>query len=75
MKRNNIIPFNPYIALSDVNMDWEHKDVEKFETLWKEGISLKEIARKLKRTHDEVGVIIMDRARKGKIKPRKNGIW
>ena len=75
MKGNQYIPANPYIALADLNMDWEQKDVEKFDFLWKSDLSMKEIAKRLKKSHDEVAVIILDRARKGKIKPRKNGIW
>lgn len=76
MKKYNIIPEAPcYIALSDLNFDWDHSEVIKFENLWNKGLSLQEIAFKLKRNQDEIAVIILDRARKGKIKKRKNGIF
>ena len=70
-----LIPINPYIALEDLNFDWALKDIQKFDHLWNEGKSLQEIARILKRPQDEIVVIILDRARKGKIQKRKNGIF
>lgn len=70
-----LIPNNPYIALEDLNFDWSVKDIEKFDALWREGKPLQEIAKILKRPQDEIAVIILDRARKGKIAKRKFGIF
>lgn len=64
-----------YIALEETNFTWSMEQVEEFETMWKEGHSLVEIAKHFKRTHEEVAVLIMDRALSKSIKPRKNGIF
>jgi hypothetical protein len=69
-QRNNI-----YIALEDADFEWSLKEVWEFERMWNEGKSLIEIAEHFGRTHEEVAVLIMDRALKGKIKPRSCGIW
>lgn len=63
-----------YIALDDMNLDWMPADVKLFDQLWKEGVPVKEIARKLKRPAKEVVILLYDRASKGKVKPRKGGL-
>jgi hypothetical protein len=64
-----------YIAHEDSNLDWKPKELEKFETLWNAGVSIQNIAKKLKRTQMEIGLIILDRADKGFIKKRKGGLY
>lgn len=64
-----------YIALEEVNMIWTPKEVGWFDDMWRSGSSLLFIAAKLKRKPLEVALLIMDRELKGKIKPRKRGIW
>lgn len=64
-----------YIALEEMNFTWSLEEVEEFEEMWREACSLTEIAAHFKRTHEEVAVLIMDRALNKRIKPRKNGIF
>jgi hypothetical protein len=66
---------NTYIALEELDFTWSMEEVFEFEKMWNEGKSLMEIAEHFGRTHEEVAVLIMDRALKGKIKKRESGIW
>ena len=66
LKRQNI-----YLACEDMDFVWDERDVAKFQDMWREGLGLKEIAEAFKRDPDEVGMLVMDQARKGLIKPRK----
>ena len=42
--------------------------------MWSSGVSIYDMARSFNRDPDEVVVLIIDRARQGKIKPRKGGV-
>lgn len=64
-----------YTALEELDFNWDIDEVFEFEGMWNEGKSLIEIAEYFGRTHEEVAVLVMDRALKGKIKPRESGIW
>lgn len=63
-----------YIALYDLNFDWLETEIVRFEEMWRAGVSVKQIAKVLQRDPDEVVILAMDRARKGKIAPRKCGL-
>ncbi|MBB6452008.1 hypothetical protein HNQ94_000429 [Salirhabdus euzebyi] len=63
-----------YIAHENSNLDWKPKELQKFRNLWNEGFSIQDIAKKLKRPEIEIGLIILDQAHKGKIKPRFGGL-
>lgn len=65
---------NIYIALELLDFTWDEKDVLYFDSMWKEGISLERIAEFFNRPEDEIGILIMDRCRKGFIKPRESGV-
>lgn len=64
-----------YIALENLNFLWDEDEVFKFREMWEEGLSLPAIAKELKRKQNEVAVLILDQAEKGKIQPRKGGVW
>jgi hypothetical protein len=66
-----------YTALEDipVNFHWGLGEVKLLEKLWEEGKSLLFIAKELKRSPVDVVLLIIDRDFKGKIKPRRRGIW
>ena len=66
---------NIYLACEDMNFTWDEVEVLKFEGLWKAGLGLFEIADRLRRDPDEVALLIIDRSRQRRIKPRSGGIW
>ncbi|GAB7387398.1 hypothetical protein BSNK01_12340 [Bacillaceae bacterium] len=66
---------NIYVACEDMDFVWDERDVEEFDRMWQEGFSIWDIARAFNRDPDEVALLAMDRARKRKIKKRKNGVF
>ncbi|HEX7065893.1 MAG TPA: FeoC-like transcriptional regulator [Bacillales bacterium] len=70
----SVVSKNSYIALEEMNFVWTKRQVKKFVWMWRSGESLNEIARHFKRDPDECGLLLMDLARKGKVKPRKGGL-
>jgi len=66
---------NTYLVGEDEDLRWDLNKVLNFDFLWNEGHSLQDIANYFKRDIDEVAYLVIDRAKKGKIKPRKNGIF
>lgn len=66
-----------YYALDDcdshgISLDWYEEDVEEVDRLYTNGLTVKQIAKHFKRNIDDVAILIIDRAIKGKIKPRRN---
>jgi len=64
-----------YIALEDMNFFWCAKEVKHIAALWESGTSIKTIAQTFQREADELAVLIMDLARKGKISKREGGVF
>ncbi len=62
-----------YIAMEDLNFDWEYADIQTVKKAWKRGESLVTIGRHLNRDPDEVTVLVMDLIRKRVIFPRVGG--
>lgn len=58
-----------YIALSEVNMDFTFREVEKFDAFMNAGCSLPEAAKALRRTELEILILYLDRIMLRKIKP------
>lgn len=78
MAMKNVYPLptkNVYIACLDWKFDWGMDEVKVVEKMWKEGKSISDISRAVKRDTNEVAVLIMDRAAKGKIKKRPGGVF
>jgi hypothetical protein len=63
-----------YIALEECEFRWTMDQVEEFQRMWDEGLSLEYIAHHFGRTCLETGLLLADRAEKGYCKPRRNGI-
>lgn len=64
-----------YYALDDcdshgISLDWYEEDVEEVDRLYTNGLTVKQIAKHFKRNIDDVAILIIDRAIKGKIKPK-----
>lgn len=66
---------NYYIALDHANLDWKPKDVHRVEIMWNNGLSLKEIARNIKRSHKDTFLLIYDRLELGHIKKREGSVF
>ena len=64
-----------YLACENMNFIWGEAEVLEFEKLWRAGCGLFEIADKLRRDPDEVALLVIDRSRQLRIKPRLGGIW
>lgn len=63
-----------YIALDELNFDWSMKQVRAVEEMYQQGISIQDMARKIKRTKLEVALLVIDRAEKGYIKAKEFGV-
>jgi hypothetical protein len=64
-----------YIALEEVDFIWSIREVIEFDRLWRDGYSIEYMADYFDRKPLEVLLLALDRAEKGKIKQRENGIW
>lgn len=62
------------IALDDLDFTWLPSEIALVKTMWDFGYHIADIAAKVKRDQDEVAVLIMHLARKGKIEKRKTGV-
>lgn len=56
-----------YIACADWNFAWLPDELSTFRRLWRQGVSLLEIAERLGRPDYEVAILVMDMAERGEI--------
>lgn len=73
--RTDIPMSNFEIILEDCVFDYHLGKLETFCKLWEEGWSIKTIGKKMGLSQVNVTLIAIDRDLKGKIKPRKGGIY
>jgi hypothetical protein len=66
---------NDYIALMDLDFSWSWPKITLVRKLWIEGYEIAEIAEEVDRIIDEVALLIMDQARKGKLNARPGGVF
>lgn len=66
---------NIYTACEDLEFQWDLREVENFDKMWNEGLSVWDMARAFGRDPDEVTILVMDRIRQGKIAERPGGVW
>lgn len=62
------------IALDDLDFTWLPSEIALVKMMWDFDYHIADIAAKVKRDQDEVAVLIMHLARKGKIEKRKTGV-
>lgn len=75
-ERNPLTGHKPRMTvLKDLDRRWYLHDIDAFEHMWDQGLSLDDISKALKRDYDEVALLAIDRARHGHIEYRPNGIW
>jgi hypothetical protein len=66
---------NIYLACEELNFVWDLEEVIRFDERWKAGASLLDLAEEFGRKTEEVALLIIDRAKRGKIYPRANGVF
>lgn len=64
-----------YIACERLNFLWNPTDVVDFDHMWKEGLSISDIAAAFNRDCDEVTILAIDRAHSGHIRKRHGGAY
>jgi hypothetical protein len=74
-RRNRQKQRNDYIALEELDFTWNRQEVREFDELWNAGYSLEYIAEHFDRDVDEVAILAMDLAIKGKIGRRPGGVF
>lgn len=57
-----------------INLLFKNREVADFKELWNAGISLENIARKLRRKPVEIALLIIDLELQDKLEPRSSGI-
>lgn len=65
---------NLYIALEELDLVFDEREVIRLQEMWKEGKGILEIAKELGRHQLEIAALIMDQADKNKIKSRPMGL-
>ena len=74
--RTKLRPQEPlYHALEESDLSFYRREVAQVTLDYRAGVSVPEMAVKLRRKQEEVAVLIMDLALKGKIKPRPGGVF
>jgi hypothetical protein len=64
-----------YTACEEFNFIWDLKQLWKFRAKWQEGLSIREIAKELKRKVIEVFILALDQMEHGKISARAGGLY
>ncbi|MGQ8856309.1 MULTISPECIES: helix-turn-helix domain containing protein [Bacillus] len=62
-----------YIALEEANFIWDERDIIRFREMWKQNMSLLEMAKALRRHQSEVALLVIDQADKYMIENRPIG--
>ena len=66
--------FGIYTMLEDddnFNWNWTEKEVKEFDRSYNNGMNIFQLAEKFKRQEEEIGVMMIDRGRKGKLRIKK----
>ncbi|HDR7447377.1 TPA: helix-turn-helix domain containing protein [Bacillus toyonensis] len=63
-----------YIALEEANFIWDERDIIRFREMWKQDMSLPEMAKALRRHQSEVVLLVIDQADKYMIENRPIGL-
>ncbi|QWH10329.1 helix-turn-helix domain containing protein [Bacillus mycoides] len=63
-----------YIALEEANFIWDERDIIRFREMWKQDMSLPEMAKALRRHQSEVALLVIDQADKYMIENRPIGL-
>jgi hypothetical protein len=61
--------------IEDTDWFWCPSEIQKFDELWEQDKSIKEMAQELRRTEIAILLLSLDRIFKGEVKPREWRIW
>ena len=64
--------YNDYIVLADLDFSWKEEDVDRIVRLINRGATIETVAGIYTRHPEEVFLLLLDLARKGKINPEHN---
>lgn len=59
----------------DLNLTFTTKQLDDFLDMWEDGISVENIAKKLKRKPSEIALLVFDHAERGLIEARETGVY
>lgn len=65
---------NLYIACEDYNFTWSDEEIKQFREMWRQGVSIPQMAVELRRHQNEIGILVMDQIEHKYIRPRKGGM-
>ncbi|WP_252503085.1 hypothetical protein [Sporosarcina sp. Marseille-Q4943] len=57
----------------EVKWKWTESELIKFRKMWKDGASIQQIGKELKINKRSIGLLVIDQAEQGEIKPRPGG--
>lgn len=57
----------PHVILLDSKFVWQQREIEQFRELWEQKLSIYQIAERMKEDSDNIALLAMDQAQKGKI--------
>lgn len=57
----------PHVILLDSKFVWQQREIEQFRELWEQKLSIYQIAERMKEDPDNIALLAMDQAQKGKI--------
>ena len=64
-----------YIACEDYDFTWSDEEIKRFRQMWRQGISLPNMAVELGRHQNEVAILVIDQEDKGYIRQRPGGVF
>ena len=59
----------------DLNLTFTTEQLDDFADMWENGISVENIAKKLKRKPSEIALLVFDHAERGLIETRETGVY
>ena len=57
----------PHVILLDSKFVWQQREIEQFRELWEQKLSIYQIVERMKEDPDNIALLAMDQAQKGKI--------
>lgn len=72
------VKHEPFRLLFDdvtVKWKWTESELIRFRQMWREGASINEIGKEFKINKRSIGLLVIDQAEQGMIKPRPGGLF
>lgn len=62
-----------YIACEEYDFTWGEDEIMRFRQLWRQGVSIPQMAVELRRHQNELAILVLDQIEHKYIRPRKGG--